>query len=229
MQACEGVEELREAAAYMPVQARRDLVRWCAVHAPLAGGVLYALLGEQMHADGELIVVGPQASLKADVFKKGKERAQTSAVEDSGAQNDRRGEDGWDTDLDTPTPLTVLGLVNVQLSASLLLSFPPTLTHLALVALPQSVPIHHLPPICPLLEVLDLSFNTWLTDKDTNGASRLLDGVDWRRWRYLRVLGLRECGVPQSIVKKVNAERWDDVDILGLSGDPSQSIIVAKP
>lgn len=43
-QASEGVKELRKVAVYMPVQERRNLMRWCAVHAPLARGVLYALL-----------------------------------------------------------------------------------------------------------------------------------------------------------------------------------------
>ena len=128
-------------------------------------------------------------------------------------------QDDWDAPTDTPLSLTTLGLLSSPFPSSLLFSLPPTLTHLALLALPQHAPIHRLPQICPLLEVLDLSFNKWLSGKDEYGAGPsdgTLSRVEWRRWGHLRVLGLRECGVKSDIVKRVNASRWTDVEIIGV-------------
>lgn len=221
-------QDLVDIADYIPPHVRRDLVRWCAVHQPLSNARLYTLCGDEGHTDGELVVVGPHSSLRGEVLKKekGKGRAATTEPSDevgeSAAGSSRHDDDDWDTSTDAPPSLTTLVLLASPLPSSLLFSLPPTLTHLALLALPQGAPIHRLPRICPLLEVLDLSFNKWLSGKDEYGASPsegTISRVEWGRWGHLRVLGLRQCGVRNSIVKKVNASRWTDVEVIGVDGD----------
>ncbi|KAH9951448.1 hypothetical protein B0H21DRAFT_849941 [Amylocystis lapponica] len=53
----------------LPSHLRRNLLRWTAVHSPLPTSKLYALCAPDGHVDGELIVVGPQASLHRDFLK----------------------------------------------------------------------------------------------------------------------------------------------------------------
>ena len=78
-------------------------------------------------------------------------------------------------------PLTTLALLHTKLSVPALLTLPATLTHLALLGLPGAVPLHRLPGICPLLVVLDLSFNAWLDCAAPTAQEKLL-AVGWRRW-----------------------------------------------
>ena len=204
-------EELAAVAVYIPAHIRKDLVRWCAAQKPLISNRLYALCGDEGHMDGELIIVGPQAHLRGNVLKKNLQSSHHSATNvDSGGEGnggvgggnpvDETWDDikDWDdTPSDSPPPLSTLALVATPLPSSLLFSLPPTLTYLALLALPQHTPIHRLPRLCPLLEVLDLSFNKWLSGSGEYGAGSpegTIDRVEWRRWGHLRVLGLRECG-----------------------------------
>jgi hypothetical protein len=228
LQTCRDPEALKHVANYMPAHVRRDLVRWCAVWKPLSSSRLYALCGDEGHADGELIVVGPQASLRGNVLKKdqGWERRHDDPMvgnDDGQAVDSWSDMDNWDAmSLDSPPPLTRLVLITTPLLSELLSDLPPTLTHLALLDLPQPAPIHRLPRVCPLLEVLDLSYNRWLSEKDAYGAGTSQGAIhrvdlEWRRWGHLRVLGLRECGVNADIVARINAGRWTDVEVIGLN------------
>ncbi|KAI0689788.1 hypothetical protein BC835DRAFT_226793 [Cytidiella melzeri] len=226
---CSSAEELAGHAQYVSPHLRRELMRWCAVHQPLSSAKLHALCADEGHADGELVVVGPEAGLRFDHLRrlKGKNwtRPGPSALADEEEEWEDSEADGgdespgileeecdWDkSSPDIPPPLVSLVLFKTNLSVPSIL--PPTLTHLALLALPRPTHVHHLPAICPLIQVLDLSFNGWLAEPSSEGT---LDRVEWRRWRSLRVLGLKECGITTQKIAKVNEGRWTDVEIIGL-------------
>ncbi|KIP09548.1 hypothetical protein PHLGIDRAFT_34427 [Phlebiopsis gigantea 11061_1 CR5-6] len=217
-------EALVDVVQYIPPHLKRDLIRWHTVHRPLSNSKLYALCGEEGHADGELLVVGPHNNLRGDVIK-GRERTRAfSQGGDDGEQTATSSSraDDWDAPTDTPASLTVIGLLESPLPSSVIFSLPPTLTHLALLALPHPIPVHRLPRQCPLLEVLDISFNGWLSGHD-DPYPGTFNAVDWKRWGYLRILGLRECGVSKYIVHKVNANRWTDVEVIG-ADDSSRDV-----
>jgi len=105
--------------------------------------------------------------------------------------------------LDTiPTlPHTFIAL-STTLTQTHLSQFPPTLTHLALIDVPE-LPIHLLPAQVPFIEVLDLSFNVWVEEgiSDSNamtdivGPPPVLYGIEWQKWDRLRVFLLRGCGL----------------------------------
>ncbi|KAH9935025.1 uncharacterized protein B0H18DRAFT_496170 [Fomitopsis serialis] len=205
---------------YLPVHLRRHLIRWAAIHDPLPTTQLFALADSGRHVDGELIVVGPRASLPRDVFKAKRPTSQHAPiVEVPIAREDATDAlESWDSpsfDERTPQPMQNLILVSIALPVNTLLTFPPTLTRLALLALPAPAPIHRLPRICPLIEVLDLSFNNWLAQPHA-GSKSVLERVEWDRWSHLKVLGLKETGVGEEIVRRVNKGRWVDVDIVGV-------------
>lgn len=218
-------EDLANVTQYIPPHLKRDLIRWHTLHRPLSNSKLYTLYSEEGHADGELFVVGPQNSLRGDVLKRKERVGAFDQRDDDGgvATRSSNGEiDDWDTPTDTPTLLTVIGLLESPLPSSVLFSFPPTLTHLALVALPHSIPVHRLPRLCPLLEVLDISFNDWLSGND-DPYPGTFDAIEWGRWGYLRRLGIRACSIGSHIVRKVNANRWIDVEVIG-ADDDSRSV-----
>jgi len=155
---------------YLPPHLRRDLLRYTAVHSPLSNTKLYALCGPEGHADGELIVVGPQATLRADHFRKitpnyihgddqGLDGANLGLAPGSVETDAEEGWDSLDEGRSSPNPMRTFILSSCYISTPTLLTLPPTLTNLALVNLPSSVPLHRLPGICPLLSVLDLSYN----------------------------------------------------------------------
>jgi len=219
---------------------RRDLLRWTAIHAPLSSSKLFALCDNDKHVDGELIVVGLQASLPIDYFKQ-PDRQYAQELEDGGIRNETgdssedSGTSSWESSTSSgstpPATFTTLVLVTTPLPLQLLFTLPPSLTHLALLALPAPTPIHRLPRICPLLEVLDLSYNPWLgylqlvgadaaaLSKDqfsAAGNETIVERVEWGRWRQLRVLRLSNCGVGESIIQKVNKGRWVDVEVFGV-------------
>ncbi|KAI0082623.1 hypothetical protein K474DRAFT_1702621 [Panus rudis PR-1116 ss-1] len=224
---------------YLPSHLRRRLLRWTAVHSPLPSSKLFTLCKPHGHIQGELIVVGPHASLPADYFRKDTTELVEQADPPLVAEAD---DDSWELEEssdDSPEPLVSLALVYTPLAPSTLFSLPPTLTHIALLSLPIPTPIHRLPRICPLLETLDLSYNRWLShvevvggdvegrvvsvhsgkaDRSSESNEKLIDRVEWIRWRRLRVLGLRECGVGQDIIAKVNKGRWSDVQVIGVDG-----------
>ncbi|EIN07278.1 hypothetical protein PUNSTDRAFT_70493 [Punctularia strigosozonata HHB-11173 SS5] len=183
---------------------KRDLIRFAAVHLPLGNSKLYQLWGHEGHAAGEMIIIGPYASVRLGAFRRGQpSEAVVNKVEDD-----------WDAPArDAETPLQSLVIVSTPLPVSLISSLPPTLTHVALLDLPPSIQphIHRLPGICPLLEVLDFSYNTWLAGA---GNEKTLDRVEWGRWTRLRVLGMRGCYVDDQFSHRVQKCRWQDVEIV---------------
>jgi len=209
---------------YLPGHLRRQLIRWAAIHDPLSTTQLFAIADSGGHVDGELIVVGPRASLPRDVFKTKRPTSQHASVVQAPIDTTAREEatdslESWDSpsfDERTPQPMQNLILVSVALPVNTLLTFPPTLTHLALLSLPTHAPIHRLPRICPLIEVLDVSFNKWLNQPHA-GSKSVLERVEWDRWSHLKVLGLKGTGVGEEIVQRVNKGRWVDVDIVGVA------------
>jgi len=112
----------------------------------------------------------------------------------------------------TSTSLHTMVLLSVHIPSVTFLSFPPTITHLALIELPAAVPLHRLPSICPLIKVIDLSYNKWL--ETMKSSTDVLERVVWTRWGRLEVLGLRGCWVSEELRMKVNKERWTDVVII---------------
>ncbi|KIM87185.1 hypothetical protein PILCRDRAFT_774293 [Piloderma croceum F 1598] len=208
---------------YLPPHLRRDLLRYTAVHSPLSNSKLYALCGPEGHADGELIVVGPQATLQADHFRKttphcGDQGPDGANLELAPGSVETDAEEGWDSlddERSSPHPMRTFILFSCYISTFTLLTLPPTLTNLALVNLPSSVPLHRLPGICPLLSVLDLSYNNWLVSTGTLGkGGNPLDRVGWNRWNRLRVLALRGCHISVAISENINRGRWTDVEII---------------
>lgn len=181
---------------YIPPHLRRNLIRWASIDSPLPKAKLYALCQPDGHTDGELIIVGPSANLRDDYFM-------------SASREER---EDWDAEDRNPAPLQTLVLLSTRLSSSTLLTLPPTITHLALINLPFSIPLHRLPNICPLLIFLDLSYNSWLA-RGSKDALTLLERVDWSRWAQLRILGFRNCHFPDNMLTRINKGRWDDVEL----------------
>lgn len=211
---------------YLPPHLRRDLIRRTALYSPLSNRLLYALCEPEGHADGELIIIGPQASLRSDYFRKERSINAQQSFEDSTEVNSRDhstgcdGEDDWDDQRDERSSLISLQtivLLSTHVSTPTLLTFPPTITHLALISLPSAVPVHRLTDVCPLLVVLDLSYNKWLVPRTTPGSAGTdtLGMVVWSRFSRLTLLGMR--GVPYSaeMSKKINHGRWTDMQIIG--------------
>ena len=262
--ACPDAAALRAA---LPGYMRRDALRFTAVHAPLTVMKLYTLCAPDGNADGELFVVGPQATLSRDAllgmtpalvaFHEAEEDEEEWGPEggsDGGRDNEAgedpaegRSEEGsadrstssarsgdreeeadtsWDVasdaSYDETVPMHTLVVLNAVVSQTVLFVFPPTLTRLALLALPIATNVHRLPRICPLLEVLDLSYNPWLNRPlgggRTSSTESTLERIEWAKWASLRVLGLRECNVSADVINKVNKGRWDEVEVIGVDG-----------
>jgi hypothetical protein len=188
----------------LPLHLRCVFQRYTAIHAPLSNPRLHALLGERGHLNGELIVVGPNASLRRDAI----------ALKPTGHQIPVDNSQDWEVEdpfLDS-FELQTLALVSVNLSFQTVLTFPRSLVRLALVDISTPPPILRLPSLCPSIVVLDLSFNSWLEDPERSHA--ILGMVTWGKWGDLDVLGLRGCSVHQSTLDKVNQNRWMDVQII---------------
>lgn len=201
---CTSKRELQRVTPFIPPHLRRDLIRHCAIHSPLPEWKLYTLFNVHGHADGEIIIVGPSASLRDQHFLR-----DTLIGDDTTVSLESS---NWEEE-DPSSSLETLVLVSTRLSTSTLLTFPPTLTHLALVDISTPVSLHRLPKLCPLLVVLDLSYNHWLND--TNGDIPVaLDKIEWSRWSHLQVVGLRECKISPELTGKINKGRWDDVNIV---------------
>jgi len=203
---CTAAEVRDEIAPLIPVHLRRDFIRYSAIHFPLSDWKLDVLFHPDGHTDGEILVVGPKVSLRDDHFLRGSHESQSNA-------RHPRPEEDWESDYPSVKPLQSLLMLSTRLSASTLLTLPPTLTHIALINLRNPIPLHRFPKICPLLEFLDLSYNSWFGQPEGERVS-MLDRIEWARWIHLRVLGLRDCHVPKDIVQKVNRGRWDDVVIV---------------
>lgn len=239
----------------LPLHIRRQLLRWTAVHAPLTSAKLQALC-EEGQVDGELIVVGPYASLPVNYFKDvdtemmdGLLTPGSSALQndsDEPMDTDNRTEDAWDAtssiQSDEPPPLHTLALVNTHLPVPTCFTLPPTLTHLALLSLPGLTPIHRLPRLLPLLEVLDLSYNPWLgqpkivpfsagdtsLDQRRDGAFHPGIGIgiggggppfggdmrDWRDGGESSSVSGRRTG--ENLLERTEWARWSSLKVLGL-------------
>ncbi|KAJ7685298.1 hypothetical protein DFH06DRAFT_1357343 [Mycena polygramma] len=183
---------------FIPAHLRLDLLRWTAVHRPLTNHQLRALCGSDGHVAGELIIIGPNATVHEQQFRR--PDAEHRAAE-------------WESDESFALPpMHTLIIVCAHLGFSVMSTLPATLTHLALVNVPNALPLHRLPMTCPLLQCLDLSHNIWLaTEKE---ARESLDKVQWSRWHQLRILGLKGCHIPADVLGKVNKGRWDDVRVV---------------
>ena len=189
---------------FLPLHLRYALQRYTAVHAPLSSPKLHALLGEPGHVNGELIVVGPDVSL----------RKPAAALKNQDHQipvDDSQGWEAGDPYVDS-FELQTLALVSIGLSFRTLLTFPRSLKRLALVDISTPPLIYRLPSLCPSIVVLDLSFNSWLKDPDLSRA--ILEKINWDKWNDLGVLGLRSCSVHQDTLDRVNQNRWTDVQIV---------------
>lgn len=203
-------EELKsDIVSFLPAHLRRDLLHWTAVHSPLANDRLFPLHEPDGHAAGELIVVGPAASLPNDHFV----RPSTSSSSISSTLWEEA--DSWDSDdMVDASSLHTFVLLSARLTVSTLLTLPHTITHMALINLPVAVSLYRLPGICPLLVFLDLSYNKWLGDSESHATakdtgSKMLEKLDWTRWMSLKTLVLRECHVTAWLLEKVNKGRWD--------------------
>lgn len=199
---------------YLPSHLRLDLVRDTAIHSPLPPSSLFSLLGEEGHVAGELLVVGAAASLPEGYLLR---NSLTADIDDAEMPSDNNEKDiiasDWDAEGDTPEVLNTFILVSTPLAPTTLLRLPLTIKSMALINLPFSAPLHRLPSVCPLLEVLDLSYNTWLAEGSQDGQ-KILNSIDWRRWNQLRVLGFRGCHFPHGMIVKLNKGRWDDVQVI---------------
>ncbi|TRM62665.1 hypothetical protein BD626DRAFT_569809 [Schizophyllum amplum] len=193
-------ELIEEVAPLLPGHLRRLLVRDAAIHAPFSTAQLLRLGGEEGHIEDELVIVGPAAGLREDHAVRLAQNARTFTTEK------------WDADDDAGAqPLQSLVILSARLTSSALLKLPPSLTHLALINLPDTILLYRLPSVCPLLVFLDLSHNSWLNEHDRRVD---LMRVDWTRWTQLKRLVLRGCYVPHELPAKVNKSRWDDVAII---------------
>jgi len=201
---CTPTEIREDIAPLIPAHLRCDFIRYSAIHFPLSDWKLDVLFHPDGHADGEILVVGPKVSLRDDYFLRGSHELQF---------NPRypRPEEDWECS--SVKPLQSLLMISTRLPASMLLTLPPSLTHVALINIQNPIPLHRFPKICPLLEFLDLSYNYWLGQPEGEAVA-MLDRVEWKRWIHLRVLGLRDCHVPGEMLQKVNQGRWDDVTIV---------------
>ncbi|KAG7447912.1 uncharacterized protein BT62DRAFT_1074446 [Guyanagaster necrorhizus] len=192
-------EFIHDIIPFVPPHLRCQLLRDTALHFPLPNPKLYALCEPEGTADGELIIVGPTQSLHNGFFlHSAREGAYQTA---------------WDEEEWSPSPLHTFILLSTPLSTSTLLTLSPTITHMALINLPNALPLHRLPGICPLLVVLDLSYNVWL-HLASKEATKILDRVQWNRWTHLRKLGFRDCYVYDGLLAKLNQGKWDDVQVV---------------
>lgn len=211
---CTSSELRDDVLPFIPQHLRKEVIRYTAIHDPLSASRLYALYEQEGHADGEIIVVGPQASIRDDFFIQSNQEPRTDenvlSHPPSSTSNEK---EDWEDEDTSPKLLQTFAAVSTSLSMSLILSLPPTITHLALVHLSSSISLHRLPRTCPLLIFLDLSYNEWL-EYPSNETLKSLDRVDWARWSYLRTLGWRKCFVPNAMLVKINADRWDEINVV---------------
>lgn len=191
------------------------MVRDSAVYSPLSDAQLYPLLEPNGYANGELVVVGPQAMMHETHFRDISKPSMDVDEPDEAPAWDSPSHDA------SQETLQMLAIISARLSVSTMLTLPPTLSHLALVHLPSPIPVHRLPLLCPLIVVLDLSYNGWLGYRSSDEGEfhnpegiQMLERVDWKKWQHLKVLGLRGCMRSESILAAVNKGRWDDVETM---------------
>ena len=202
---CSG-RDFAEIMPHVPPHLRRVLVRHSAIQYPLSQVELNAIYGDEGHADGELVVVGPHAALRRDHLQRihpSRElvRQEYAVLEDS----------TWDscaTQGNEPSVLFSLILLSTPLTFALN-DLPPTITCLVLINIPKPTALQRLPSYCPLVSLLDLSYNSWLSPVL---GEKLLEDYPWTKLRHLKVLGLRGCHVTSTLLSQIN--RWNDIDII---------------
>lgn len=204
---CSGYE-LAEIRPYIPPHLRRVLMRHSALNCPLSQIELNAICGEEGHADGELVVVGPHATLRSDHFRRIHSSREPVPKECTAEEYT------WDslaTQGSEPSVLFSLTLLSTPVTFALS-NLPPTITCLALINIPNKlVSLQRLPSYCPLVSLLDLSYNSWLFPAS---GEKLLQDYPWTKLRHLKVLGLRGCRVTSTLLSQVNRGRWDDVKVI---------------
>ena len=201
-------DQLREEITpYLFPHLRKQVIRSFVVDAPLVRWKLEMLYANDGHADGEVIVIGPRATLRDEEFLRNGLLPPNALTAEGGKVED------WEADDTDTRHLETLVLMSVRLSTSTMLTLPQTLVNLVLVDLPHSLPLHRLPKLCPLLEFLDLSYNAWLKQPSSE-VLKNLHRIEWSRWAGLKLLGWRECIVLDNMAEIVNKGRWDDVDIV---------------
>ncbi|KAG8696217.1 hypothetical protein FRC09_008652 [Ceratobasidium sp. 395] len=200
----------------LPAHIRRFIVRYTSIHSPLSCAALAELWGVaygEQGADGELIFVGKEAG-GFSVGSASIRDVLTPAEVDFQPEEGENAEDlAWDAEEYTPPPpLSVLISLAHPLSKHLSF-FPPTITHLALIATPldpDTTPramMAKLSGALHLLEALDLSCNSWLVPD-------ALASVDWsKKWPRLRAIGFVHCPNfpnPDTILNTINGSRsWE--------------------
>jgi len=197
------LEFIEDVVPHLPAHLRLELIRYTAIHDPLSDDKLYALLGPECHADGELLIVGSFASLSV-------RQAKTIVAASSREYKPAR---DWDVEDGTPHHLQSLIVMSTSLTMSTVLTLPPTITHMALINLENPISPHRLPGLCPLLIALDLSYNSWLTHMSVD-TLKSIERIDWNRWTQLRILGWRNGSVPDGMLTRLNKGRWDDVEVV---------------
>ncbi|KAG2158227.1 uncharacterized protein EDB93DRAFT_1238018 [Suillus bovinus] len=180
---CSG-SELAEIRPYIPPHLRRVLMRHSAINCPLSLMELNAICGEDRHADGELVVVGPHATLCSDHFR----RIHSSRESMPGGCT--AVEDTWDslaTEGSEPSTLFCLTLLSTSVTFGLS-DLPPTITCLSLINITfKPASFQRLPSYCPLVSLLDLSYNNWLVPAS---GEKLLQDYPWAKLRLLENLGV---------------------------------------
>jgi hypothetical protein len=209
-----GPEFAANICPFIPHHLRRDLLQYTSVWSPLSNTRLYALCEPEGHAAGELIVVGPHSTLRSEIFQR---NPVSQSMEEAADGQLQAGKDdlSWEEsqyDQAMPTPLHTFVLMSTIVPVSTFLTFPVTITRMALINLQAPLPIHRLPNVCPLLIFLDLSYNQWMSKAGV--GDKLLERVTWSRLNRLEVLGLRGCLINDETRLRINAGRWNDVDII---------------
>ncbi|EIW85112.1 hypothetical protein CONPUDRAFT_117634 [Coniophora puteana RWD-64-598 SS2] len=203
--------DMAQIAEYIPAHLRRYLVRLAAIRSPLSDMVLNALRDEGEYVDGECVIVGPHGVLQVpqDDHPRIDRNLGKMPLQHHGARGD-----SWESSLEAPGPTAphTFAIISLPLTTSKFLSLPPTITRLALIDVSTSLPIRRLHLICPLLAVLDLSYNVWLSTPEA--GSRLVKEVDWSKLRNLEILGLRDCYIAPDLRAVINRGSWRDVQIV---------------
>ena len=188
----------------MPRHILREYVRFCAVHAP-------SFLKEDLETlcsidragsvDGELIINAPFAE---SILSRAADSANIVPNDWESMSNSVESE--------PPPVLHTLIVLATTFRPSLISLLPPTLTHIAMLNIPK-IPLHTLPAQLPLVVVLDLSFNPWLSEEFGKTAS-----LGWAKWKKLQLLGLRGCRITEvgacKIRTGVNRGRLTEVEII---------------
>jgi len=213
----------------LPIHLRRHIAIHCAIHEPPTRELLRLLFRSDGSVGGEVILT---RDFNTSFLEKVGIVQPTSTPDTQPSAPDE-----WDEDLslslesssnEHQQALHTLIIVKATFPASIICHLPPTITHLGLIGVhPTAVQIHRLHSILPLISVIDLSSNFWLCapahvlpllDGEGPNAGHVIDRIRWDRWKRLRAVGLRNCGLPASqseaIVAEIHRGRGYGVDVV---------------